>query len=76
MEDKQIFIGKHAIVIKATNKSLIGLEGVLVNETKNTFVFRVNNSDKTVLKSGVTLLINGQEYESNSKRIEERIKSR
>ena len=76
MEDKQIFIGKQALVTKALNKSLIGLKGLIVNETKNTFVFRVKDSDKTVLKSGVSLLINGQEYQSNSKRIEERIKSR
>ena len=71
-----MFIGKHALVTKATNKSLVGLEGEIVNETKNTFVFRVNDSDKIVLKSCVTLSIEGQERKSSSKRIEERIKSR
>ena len=76
MEDKFIFIGKNATVTAAPNKSLVGLNGVIVNETKNSFVFRVNNSDKIVLKSGVTICVDGQEHVSNSKRIEERIKSR
>ena len=76
MDDKHIFIGKHALVTKATNSSLQGLSGVIVDETKNTFVFDINGTKKTVLKSGVVLSIDGSEYVSASKRIEERIKSR
>lgn len=76
MENKHIFIGKNAHVTNAPNKSLIGLSGMIVNETKNTLVFEKNNSHKKVLKNGVTISIDGKEYVSNSKTIEDRIKSR
>ena len=66
-------------VTKARNKSLEGLEGEILDETKQTFTIAMkNNKEKQILKKGCTFTINGQEVEGDEllTRPEERIKRR
>jgi ribonuclease P protein subunit POP4 len=71
------FIGAKIKIIDATNKSLVGIEGSIVDETKNSFrIKNSNNEEKIVLKKGAefmigTAIIKGDEI---IKRPEERIK--
>lgn len=78
------FIGKTIKVVRAKNKSLEGIEGIIVDETKNTFKIlkkkkskKNEQEEKTVLKKGTVLIINNQTINGNeiSKRPEERIKT-
>lgn len=44
-------IGLELIVEKSPNKSEMGLNGMVVNETKNTFVIDVHGKEKTIQKN-------------------------
>jgi ribonuclease P protein subunit POP4 len=71
------FIGAKIKVMNATNKSLQGLEGSIIDETKNSF--KIKNSkqeEKTVLKKGAVFMINNNTIKGDEiiKRPEERIK--
>jgi ribonuclease P protein subunit POP4 len=71
------FIGAKIKVMNATNKSLQGLEGSIIDETKNSF--KIKNSkqeEKTVLKKGAVFMINNDTIKGDEiiKRPEERIK--
>jgi ribonuclease P protein subunit POP4 len=71
------FIGAKIKIIRASNKSLEGMEGSVVDETKNTLKIKnTNEEEKTVLKSGAVFLINNQEIKGDEilRRPEERIK--
>jgi RNase P/RNase MRP subunit p29 len=71
------FIGGKIKVLHATNQSLEGLEGNVVDETKSTFkIKKMNNEEKIVLKKGAVFLINNQEIRGDEiiRRPEERIK--
>jgi ribonuclease P protein subunit POP4 len=73
------FIGAKIKVINATNKSLQGLEGSIIDETKNSF--KIKNSEqeeKIVLKKGAVFMINNNIIKGDEiiKRPEERIKLR
>lgn len=50
-------IGLEVEVIDAKNKSLIGIKGKIVDETKNTFVIETNGKERNLLKDQVTLII-------------------
>lgn len=50
-------IGLEVEVIDAKNKSLIGIKGKIVDETKNTFVIETNGKERKLLKEQVTLII-------------------
>lgn len=50
-------IGLEVEVVDAKNKSLIGIKGKIVDETKNTFVIETNGKEKNLLKDQVTLII-------------------
>lgn len=75
-------IGLILEVIDAKNKSLIGLKGKVVDETKNTITIEINNKEKKILKNQVTLKIpiDDQMYEVDGKllvgRPENRLKKR
>lgn len=43
-------IGLNAKVTKSTNKDSIGIQGTIIDETRNTLIIRHNNTDKTVPK--------------------------
>jgi RNase P/RNase MRP subunit p29 len=71
------FIGAKIKIIRASNKSLEGMEGSVIDETKSTLKIKnTNEEEKTVLKSGAVFLINNQEIKGDEilRRPEERIK--
>ncbi len=49
------FIGNYAEIISSNNKSLIGLKGKIVDETKNMFVFEIDGKEKKIMKKEVRL---------------------
>ena len=46
------FIGESLEIVNSTNKSLIGVNGKIVDETLATFKIEYNNSIKVILKNG------------------------
>jgi RNase P/RNase MRP subunit p29 len=73
------FIGKELSIKRAQNKSLAGLSGIIIDETKKTFTITTKEMEnKTILKSGCIFTINGQEITGAEleMRPEERIKRR
>lgn len=73
---KDVFLGKKIKIIKSPIKHQLGVEGLVVDESKNTFVILLNGEEKKVLKNKRVFLINGTliEGEKIVKRPEERIK--
>lgn len=72
------FIGSELKVIRALNKSLEGISGMIIDETKKSFRIRAPDGAKMILKQGTTLMINGKPIQGNAlmQRPEERIKKR
>lgn len=52
---KQELIGAHVRIAHATAKQLIGLEGTIIDETKNTLKIKTTKGVKTILKKGAFL---------------------
>lgn len=59
---RQELIGLKVKVVDASNQDLIGLQGIIVNETKNTLVIEHEKKAKTVLKKQVTLQVKMDEH--------------
>lgn len=59
------WIGKHIRVINATNPSQKGLEGIVVDETRNTVVVETSQGVKRVQKHGSVFEIDGNEVEGD-----------
>ncbi|MFW5865604.1 MAG: ribonuclease P protein subunit [Nanoarchaeota archaeon] len=82
MEGKKIlqsYIGKNVVITSAPNASIIGRCGVIVDETKYSFVIHANGQKIIrILKKSATFMIGGVVIDGNTivKRPEERIKSR
>lgn len=55
------WIGKKTRIIKATNKNLEKIEGVIVDETKNTITIETEHGIKNVQKHETVFEIEGQE---------------
>jgi|APSaa5957512622_1039677.scaffolds.fasta_scaffold426200_1 RNase P/RNase MRP subunit p29 len=55
-----ILIGKKVKIISATNASLYGLEGKIVNETKHTIGVLTSSGVKKIIKNGCVFEIEGQ----------------
>ena len=55
-------IGLEIVVVDANNKSLIGIQGEVVDETKQSFIIQTKNGEKRVLKKGTSfkLKVNNQ----------------
>ncbi|MFH0870823.1 MAG: ribonuclease P protein subunit [archaeon] len=80
------FIGAELRVIEAKNKSLEGIEGKIIDETKKTFKIRTQGgkqadktkTTKTVLKEGAVFMINNHRIigADIAQRPDERIKLR
>ena len=75
---RETLIGKKISVVESSNITLVGIEGIVIDETKNTIKIRdKKNIDKTLVKSQIKTLkaddkiVEGKKIE---KRIEERIK--
>ncbi len=74
---KQTLIGKFVRAVNAKNPSLQGIEGKVVDETKNTITIRKKDKqEKRMIKKQVTLAVDGKVVEGAelTKRIEERMK--
>ncbi len=73
-------IGLIVKVIDASNSALIGIEGKIVDETRNTLVIETKQGEKTVLKAQVKLesVVGGEKVVIDGKslvaRSEDRIK--
>jgi RNase P/RNase MRP subunit p29 len=70
------FIGKKVEILSSSNESYIGTVGIILDETKNSFIIDVNGKRKIMLKKGTQFVINKQIVcgDDIAKRIEERIK--
>lgn len=77
---KYEFIGLNAKIVDAKNKSLVGLEGSIIDETKNLIIIENKGKIKKILKDQVIFLItiNEKKYEIDGRllvgRPEERLK--
>ena len=59
------FIGKKLVVLQSRARSFRGIEGKIVDETKNTFVVETGNGDKVVPKNGSVFDIGGRKVSGN-----------
>ncbi len=50
-------IGLHMKVVDARNKDLIGIEGKIVDETKNCLVIETSKGERKVLKTNVSFKV-------------------
>jgi len=55
-----VIIGRRVKVISSSNRCLIGLEGKVVDETKNTIILETPKGKKCLLKNQVKLDIEGE----------------
>ena len=55
---KQEYIGTKVKIVDSTNKTLVGLEGTIIDETKNTFKIKTTKGNKNILKNTSTFKIN------------------
>ncbi len=55
------WIGKHAKITAAKNQNLVGVEGIVVDETKNVLAIETTQGVKRIQKRGTVFVINGQE---------------
>ncbi|MBI2665590.1 ribonuclease P protein subunit [Candidatus Woesearchaeota archaeon] len=72
-------VGEEVEVYQAQNKHLLGLKGVIVDETKSTLKIKDEQGElKILLKKGITIKLTKKNQlvgqESLAKRMEERIK--
>ena len=44
-------IGMNSVVVESTNKSLIGISGMIINETKNMLILNTKLGEKSIPKS-------------------------
>jgi ribonuclease P protein subunit POP4 len=56
-------IGLKMEVTDSKNKNLIGIKGVIIDETRNTLTIKENDKVKTLLKEQVTLKIFSEDHE-------------
>jgi len=73
---KDEFIGKKIKITKSPIKQQINMEGLIINESKNTFTILHENKEKIILKNKREFKIQDQKIIGNKiiKRPEERIK--
>ena len=73
---KDEFLGKTLKIIESPMKHQIGVEGLIVDESKHTFILLVGGVERRVLKNKRVFLIEGTKFkgEKINKRPEERIK--
>lgn len=60
---KQEYIGLDTTIIESKNKSLIGVKGKIIDETKNTFKIKTEKGIKMVMKNISTFRIGNQDIE-------------
>ena len=71
-------IGEEIVVVDATNPSLKGIEGKIVDETKYTLKVDVQGEIKTLMKNAISFTLKGKDLQIGgkdlTKRPEERVK--
>lgn len=76
----QDFIGKIIKIQDSDCKSQAGIQGKIIDETKNTLIIETQTGIKKVVKTQIKFTLNDQDYIINgkeiSKRPEERLKMR
>jgi len=77
-KNKIPIIGNKIEVIRATQVALVGIKGLVVDETANTLTLTINGEEKILLKSAITFAINQHTIIGVhiKKRPEERIKTK
>jgi ribonuclease P protein subunit POP4 len=55
------FIGSRVVVVKCSARSFGGMEGKIIDETKNTFVVETQNGVKRIPKKGCVFSIGGKQ---------------
>lgn len=65
-------------VLEATNTTYINIEGVIIDETKNAFLIKIDAKELLVLKKNTKFEIDNKIIQGNKiiKRLEDRLKSR
>jgi RNase P/RNase MRP subunit p29 len=53
-------IGKRIAVVSSGNKTLEGVEGIVVDETRNALIISAGKVEKKVLKGSVVVMIDGE----------------
>ena len=51
--EKEEFIGNNLKVINSKNKSLVGIEGKVIDETRNTLLINTQKGEKILLKNDI-----------------------
>ncbi|MBT7332359.1 ribonuclease P protein subunit [Candidatus Woesearchaeota archaeon] len=71
-------IGEEIVVVDATNPSLKGIKGKIIDETKHTLKIDAQGDIKTLMKNAISFTIKGKELHIEGKdlikRPEERVK--
>ena len=72
------YTGLDIIIKESKNKTLINVEGKIIEETKNTFKIKTKEGNKTVLKKACTFKINNQKIDGKkiNKKPQDRIKTK
>jgi len=70
------FIGLDIIITSSKNKTLVGLKGKIINETKNTFEIKTTKETKMIMKNISTFEINKETIQGKkiTKKPQDRIK--
>lgn len=59
MERTEI-IGEHARILDSKNKSAIGIEGTIIDETRNMITIRTDRGEKKLVKQHHTFTVTGK----------------
>lgn len=65
---KHELIGYPIEIIDAKNKTLVGIKGTIVDETKNTFKIKTKLQKKTIIKDQITFIIKIKDKTQKHKR--------
>lgn len=57
------FIGLDVVVVDANNTNLIGIQGEIVDETKQSFIIHTQKGDKRVFKKGTHFQVRVQDQD-------------
>lgn len=61
-----ILLGKHVVVTDATNRSLVGVEGTVVADDRDTVTVETASGEKRLAKTAITLKTDGFIIEGRS----------
>ena len=62
MDPNREFISSDLEVVASANKSLVGVKGTILDETKYTFKLKTGKKTRTILKQGCTFRIGDSEF--------------